>query len=73
MVVVCETLGTTRMMCQSGSSPIGCTPIQIAITLSDISDRLSLLSSCSMYCCIDGMDWRMLIMVTFIMLITVFT
>jgi hypothetical protein len=56
MVVIHETLGTTCMMCQSGSSSAGCIPIQIAMTLSDMSGRLALLSSHSMSCCIDGMD-----------------
>jgi hypothetical protein len=55
-VVTCETRGATRMMCQSSSCPAGCTPTRITVTLSDMSDRLLLLSYHSMYCCIDGMD-----------------
>jgi hypothetical protein len=61
------------MMCWSGSSPAGYTLIQITATLSDMSDHLSLVSSCSMFCYIDGMDYRMLIMVMFIRIIVVFT
>jgi hypothetical protein len=63
MVVIHETREAKRTTCWSGSSPVGCTPIRITVTLSDMSDRLSLLSSHSMFCCIDGMDQRMLIMV----------
>jgi hypothetical protein len=59
------------MTCWSRASPVGSTPIQNAATLSDMSDHLSLLSSRSMSCCIDGMDQRMLIMVLFIMIINV--
>jgi hypothetical protein len=36
------------MTCRSGSSPAGCISIQVTATLSDMSDRLSLLSSRSM-------------------------
>jgi hypothetical protein len=49
-VVVHETRGAMHMMCWSGSSPAGCTPIRIAATLSDMSDRLPLQSSRSMFC-----------------------
>jgi hypothetical protein len=63
MVVIRETREAKRMTCWSGSSPTGCTSIQITATLSDMSDRLSLLSSHSMFCYIDGMDYRMLNMV----------
>jgi hypothetical protein len=56
IVVVRETHGATHMMCWSGSSPAGCTPIRITVTLLDMCDRLSLLSSRSMSCCIDGKD-----------------
>jgi hypothetical protein len=72
MVVICETPGTMYMTCWSGSSPAVCTPIRIAATLSDMSDRLSLLSSHSMFCYIGWMDSRM-VMVLFIMIITIFT
>jgi hypothetical protein len=41
-VVVHETRGAKRMTCWPGSSPVGCRPIQIAVTLSDMSDRLPL-------------------------------
>jgi hypothetical protein len=51
-------------------SPVGCTLIQIAVTLSDMSDCLSLLSSRSMSYCIGWMVWRM-IMLIIIMVITV--
>jgi hypothetical protein len=54
-VVVCETREDKRMMCWSGSSPVGCTTIRITETLSYIGDRLSLLSSRSMSHCIYGM------------------
>jgi hypothetical protein len=54
--VVHEIRGATCMMCWLGSSPIGCTPIRIAMTLSNMSDRLSLLSSHSMSCYTYGMD-----------------
>jgi hypothetical protein len=56
MVVIRETREAKRTTCWSGSSPTGCTSIQITATLSDMSDRLSLLSSHSMFCYIDGMD-----------------
>jgi hypothetical protein len=59
-------------MCWSGSSLAQHTSIRIVVTLSDMSDHLSLLSSCSMSCCIGGMVQRM-VMVMFVMLITVFT
>jgi hypothetical protein len=39
-VVVRETHGAVCMMCWSGSSTAGCTLIQIATTLSDMSERL---------------------------------
>jgi hypothetical protein len=55
-VVIRETREAKRTTCCSGSSPVGCTPIQITATLSNMSDRLSLLSSRSMFCFIDGMD-----------------
>jgi hypothetical protein len=51
-VVVHETCEATHMTCWSGSSPTKYTPIRITVTLSNMSDRLSLLSSCSMSCCI---------------------
>jgi hypothetical protein len=54
-VVICVTREAKRMTCWSGSSPAGCTPIRIIATLSDIRDRLSLLSSHSIFC-IDDMD-----------------
>jgi hypothetical protein len=60
------------MMCWSGSSLVGCTPIHIAMTLLDMSDRLPLQSSRSMFCYIGWMVQRM-VTVLFIMLITVFT
>jgi hypothetical protein len=56
MVVVRETRRATHMMCLSGSSPAGCTPIRFAVTLLDMSGRLSLLSSHSMSYCIGWMD-----------------
>jgi hypothetical protein len=56
MVVVRETREAKCMTCWSGSSPIGCTPIRITVTLSDMSDHLSLLSSRSMFYFIDGID-----------------
>jgi hypothetical protein len=56
MVVVRETREVKCMTCWSGSSPAGCTSIQIAATLLDMSDGLSLLSSHSMSCCIRWMD-----------------
>jgi hypothetical protein len=40
MVVVRETQGATRTTCRSGSSLVGCTPIRIAATLLDMSNRL---------------------------------
>jgi hypothetical protein len=49
MVVERETLGVARISCWSGSSPTRCISTRIAVTLSDMSDRLSLLSSSSMY------------------------
>jgi hypothetical protein len=55
-VVVHETRGATRMTCWSDSSPAGCTPIRITVTLSNMSDRLLLLSSHSIFCYINGMD-----------------
>jgi hypothetical protein len=55
-VVVCETRGTTRMIYWSGSSPTRCTLIRIIVTLSDMSDRLSLLSSRSMSFFMDGLE-----------------
>jgi hypothetical protein len=72
MVAVCETRGATYMTCWSCSSPAGCTPIWIATTLSNMSDRLPLQSFRSMFCYIGWMVQRMA-MVTFIMIITVFT
>jgi hypothetical protein len=54
MVVVCETHAAMCTMCWLGSSPAGCTPIRIIITLSDLSDCLSLLSSRSMFVILDG-------------------
>jgi hypothetical protein len=41
-VVVHKTPGVMCTSCWSGSSPTGCTLIQITMTLSDMSDRLSL-------------------------------
>jgi hypothetical protein len=55
MVVVHETREAKRTMCWSGSCPVGCTLIRITATLLDMSDRLLLLSSHDMSCCIDGM------------------
>jgi hypothetical protein len=55
-VVVRENREAKCMMCWSGFSPVGCTPIRIITTLSDMSDRLPLQSSRSMFCYIDGMD-----------------
>jgi hypothetical protein len=55
MIVVHETCGATHTTCWLGSSPAECTPIQITMTLSDMSDRLPLQSSHSMFCCTDGM------------------
>jgi hypothetical protein len=69
-VVVRETQEVKRTTCWSGSSPAECTLIQIATTLSDMSDRLSLLSSRSISCFIGWMVQRM-IMIVFIMIITV--
>jgi hypothetical protein len=54
-IVVNETREAKRMSYWSGYSPAGCIPIRITTTLSDMSDRLSLLSSRSMSCCIDDM------------------
>jgi hypothetical protein len=48
MVEIHETPGVARMTYWSGSSPAGCTPIQITATLSNMSYRLSLPSSRSM-------------------------
>jgi hypothetical protein len=70
MVVVHETCGAMCTMCSSGSSPAGRTPIRIAMTLSDMSYCLLLLSSRSMSCCTRWMVQRM-VMVMFIMMITV--
>jgi hypothetical protein len=56
MIVVRETREAKRTTCWSGSSPIGCTLIQIAVTLSNMSDCLSLMSFHSMSYCIDDMD-----------------
>jgi hypothetical protein len=55
MVVVHETREAKRMTCWSGSSPAWCTLIQITVILSDMSDRLLLLSSHSTSCCIGLM------------------
>jgi hypothetical protein len=55
-VVIRETREAKHTTCWSGSSPVGCTPIRIVMTLSDMSDRLSLQLSSSMFCCIDSMD-----------------
>jgi hypothetical protein len=55
MVVVRETQEAKRTICWSGSFPVGCTPIRIVMTLSDMSDHLSLLLSHSMSYWIDGM------------------
>jgi hypothetical protein len=44
------------------SSPAGCTPIRITVTLSDMSDHLLLLSSCSIFCYIGWMV-QMMIMI----------
>jgi hypothetical protein len=43
--------------------PAGCAPIWITMMLLDMSDRLPLQSSHSMFCCSNGMDYRMMIMV----------
>jgi hypothetical protein len=40
VVVIHETCGAMRTICWSGSSPVGCTPIQIVVTLSNMSDHL---------------------------------
>jgi hypothetical protein len=48
MVVVRETPGVARTAFSFGPSPAGCISIRVAATLSDMSDRLSVLSSCSM-------------------------
>ncbi len=69
-VFVRETPGATRMSCQSGSSTVGCISIWVTMTLSDMSDRLSLLSSHSMFCYIGWMV-QMTFMVIFIMIIIV--
>jgi hypothetical protein len=46
MVVICESLRESKhMVCWSGSSPVGCISIQVATTLSIMSDSLSLPSS----------------------------
>jgi hypothetical protein len=43
MVIVRETPGGgTRTMCRSGSSPAGCISIRVAVTLLNMSDRLSI-------------------------------
>jgi hypothetical protein len=42
MIVVRETPVTVHTMCQSGSSPTGCILIRVTVTLSDMSDRLSI-------------------------------
>jgi hypothetical protein len=55
-VVVRETRGAMRTTCWPGSSTAGCTSIRITMTLSNMSDRLSLLSSRSMSYCIDGLN-----------------
>jgi hypothetical protein len=70
MVIVRESCGATCTTYWLGSSPAGCTLIQIATTLSDTSNRLPLLSSHSMSCCIDGLIY-MVVMVMFIMVISV--
>jgi hypothetical protein len=41
MVVIRETPGAMRTMCRSGSSPAWCISIRVIVTLSDMSDRLS--------------------------------
>jgi hypothetical protein len=41
MVIIHETPGVTRMTCWSGSSHTGCISIRVAVTLSDMSDSLS--------------------------------
>jgi hypothetical protein len=41
--------GVKRMACLSGSSPVGCISIRIAVTLSVMSGSLSLMSSRSMF------------------------
>jgi hypothetical protein len=69
-VVVCETRGFTCTTCWSGSSPTGCIPIQITMILSDMSDRLLLLSSRSMSCCIDGIGLEDVVYGYIIMMIT---
>jgi hypothetical protein len=48
MDVVRETPGVARTAFSFGPSPAGCISIRVATTLSDMSDRLSVLSSCSM-------------------------
>jgi hypothetical protein len=47
------------MMCWSGSSPAGCISIRVAVTLSVMSDSLSLQSSHSMFdiLLVDSMGW----------------
>jgi hypothetical protein len=47
------------MTCWSDSSPVGCTSIRVTVTLSDMSDRLPLHSSRSMFCCIDSVNPKM--------------
>jgi hypothetical protein len=55
-VVIHETQEAMRTTYWLGSFPAGCTPIRITATPSYMSDRLVLLSSRTMSCCIDGMD-----------------
>jgi hypothetical protein len=62
-VVVRKTREAKHTTCWSGSSPAWCTPIQITVTLLNMSDYLLLLSSRSIFCYIDGMDWKILIIV----------
>jgi hypothetical protein len=42
MVVIGKTREATHTTCWSGSSTAWCTPIRIVVTLSDMSDRLSI-------------------------------
>jgi hypothetical protein len=55
-VVICETPRATRTTCRSGSSFVRCISIWITVTLSDMSDCLSLLSSHSISCCTEDDD-----------------
>jgi hypothetical protein len=55
-IVVHETREAKRMTCWFGSFPAWCTLIQIVVTLSDMSDRLSFLSPRSMSYYIDDID-----------------